>query len=102
LKSIPVETTIDWRSYGTMTVKQFLTDESTGQYKQPAVCITSEGTLFIAAKYMIDHHIHRVWVTSPAEVAGVQGFGIGCISLTDVIRVVSTYSTVGSNPSETA
>jgi CBS domain-containing protein len=102
LKSIPVETTFDWRSYGTMTVKEFLSDESTGQYKQPAVCITSEGTLFTAAKYMIDHHIHRVWVTSPTEVSGVQGFGLGCLSLTDVIRVVSTYSTMNSTTNATA
>lgn len=75
-----------------MTIKEFLTAGNNGQYKKPAVCITTEGTLYTAATYMIDHHIHRVWVISPGEVSGVQGFGVGCVSLTDVIRIINTFS----------
>jgi CBS domain-containing protein len=93
LKSLPIDET-DWRRYGVMTVKQFLTKDIDGEYKRPPVCITTDGSLYTAAKYMIDHHIHRVWAISPVEVAGVQGFGVGCVSLTDVIRIVNNFSTV--------
>ncbi len=80
-----------------MTVRQFLTSGNDGLYKKPAVCITTEGDLFTAAKYMIEHRIHRVWAISPVDVSGVQGFGVGCVSLTDIIRVVNTFSTVVNN-----
>lgn len=80
-----------------MTVKEFLTNANNGQYQKPAVCITTEGSLYTAATYMIDHHIHRVWTISPVEVSGVQGFGVGCVSLTDIIRVINTFSTTNTN-----
>lgn len=94
LKTIPIDSTIDWSGYASMTIKQFLTRNSNGLYPKPAVCITSEGDLYTAAKYMIEHRIHRVWAISPVEVSGVQGFGVGCVSLTDIIRVVNAFSTV--------
>jgi CBS domain-containing protein len=91
--SIAARDDVNWTSFKSMTVKQFLLRNGELTYENPAICISTEGHLFTAARYMIDNHIHHVWVVSPVDVSGVSGFCIGCVSLSDVIKVVDVFST---------
>jgi hypothetical protein len=84
-----------------LSVKQFLTgsgssedsdeeDEEEGaEYPQHAVCITTKGSILTAARFLIDNHMHRVWVVAPPDFSGLEGFGVGCLSLTDILRTIA-------------
>ena len=110
-----VSTDTDFVSLLSMTVKEFLsTDaftsnkESTpsettdlgmnGTYRTVGVCTTVEGNLLANTRYMLDNHIHRIWIVAPQEASGVDRFGIACLSLSDIIKVVRTHSTVHIDP----
>lgn len=76
-----------------ITVQEYLTN-SNGKYRTIAACMSSAGTFHSAARYMIDHHIHRLWIVDPLHESGLDRYGIGCVSLTDVIKVVNDHSLV--------
>jgi CBS-domain-containing membrane protein len=90
----------NFSAYLTMTVQDFLSedrDEGTADRSKTyragaAVCITSKGPILSAVEYMIDYHKHRVWVVAPDDSTGLHAFGVGCISLTDVIRTITLFS----------
>jgi CBS domain-containing protein len=85
-----------------LTVSQFLAqkmNEGVGEgaterdvQLPAAVCITSKGSILTAALFMIENHIHRVWVVAPSDYSGLEGYGIGCISLTDVLTTIALFS----------
>lgn len=86
-----------------LTVREFLTGkfdsrhskdvDADSEYTSPAVCITSKGSILTAALFMIEHRMHRVWVVAPSDYTGMEGYGIGCISLTDVLTTIALFST---------
>jgi hypothetical protein len=51
---------------------------------------------------MIDHHIHRVWVVAPSDYSGMLGYGIGCVSLTDVLTTIALFSSPLRSPELTS
>jgi signal-transduction protein with cAMP-binding, CBS, and nucleotidyltransferase domain len=56
----------------------------------PPCIVRSTDSLFVATVYLLEHHIHRVWVvphttTGPEEVF-LQGLCV--LSLTDILRAV--------------
>lgn len=77
------------KSLSEMSVKQFLTRNcSDDNYPTPAVCVSKDASLFAAAEYMVNHHIHRVWIVSDGE-GSQEGVGVGCLSYTDIIKAVA-------------
>lgn len=78
------------KSLSDMTVKQYLTRNCTGDaYPAPAVCVSKDASLFAAAEYMVNHHIHRVWIVNDGNTEGeLEGVGVGCLSFTDIIKSV--------------
>lgn len=112
---------VDLLSFLSLTVKEFLSTDylgvqashpartsfssvasdegKNGTYRSLGVCTTVQGSLLANAQYMVTHHIHRVWVVAPPEAAdGLDRFGIACLSLSDIIKAVRTYSTVYVDP----
>lgn len=98
-----ISSSTNFDPYLTMTVQEFLSETYEGEAEHgngvnryrpgAAVCITSNGPILSAVEYMINHHKHRVWVVAPDDFSGLQAFGVGCISLTDVIRTIALFST---------
>lgn len=65
--------------------------------------VTRSTTLLDAARYMLEHHIHRVWVVPAEEVESAEGAetltsgvvnktplleGMGVLTLTDILRAI--------------
>lgn len=102
--SLSTETNFEILSH--LTVREFLTgkhsieeaDDEVSDYTSPAVCITSKGSILTAAFFMIEHHMHRVWVVAPSDYSGMEGYGVGCISLTDVLTTIALFSSPKTTP----
>jgi CBS domain-containing protein len=75
-----------------LTVRQFLDLREEDDSLPSAVCITSKGSILAAALFMIENHIHRVWVVAPPDYSGLEGYGVGCVSLTDVLITIALFS----------
>jgi hypothetical protein len=80
----------DFNAMITMSVKEFLAMSlPDGQFP---ICATVDVTMQDCALRMIENHIHRVWTVSTND--EIEDYATGCVSLTDVIRVISEHSTV--------
>lgn len=73
-------------------------DNDNEDYAQPAVCITTKGSIFTAAVFMIENHMHRVWVVAPSDYSGMDGYGVGCVSLTDILTTIALFTSPTSSP----
>jgi hypothetical protein len=115
---------VDFLSFLSLSVKEFLStdyfpyssssssslahrDDSTsvstddgrsGTYRSVGVCTTVQGSLLANARFMLANRIHRVWIVAPPEASGLDRFGIACLSLSDIIKVVRTHSGVYVDP----
>lgn len=41
--------------------------------------------------------MHRVWIVAPSDYSGMDGYGVGCVSLTDILTTIALFT---SPPSE--
>ena len=76
-----------------MTVRDYLFDPFDNRYKTVAKCVGTSDTLIDCAQCMAIHHIHRVWAVTEKDNDFCR-IGIGCISVTDIIKSVRDSSTV--------
>jgi hypothetical protein len=84
----------DFQSISSLTVKQFLTQSSSSPafYSRDPIVITPQTSLFLSAEIMILEGIHRVWIIASHDSSEVRALGIGCLSLSDIIRAVYTLT----------